>query len=108
MNKSLVNEYRAEFEYWLSGAPILVRYYDYEDGEHKEWKEVDDKYNWDDSNIYKPQFIRNDKYVEFRKALFDKTKKVEVKVLGLTDWFECKKKEFQEFSNYNEYRIVDR
>lgn len=46
MNTELIKKYKAEFDHFLNGGELLIRYYDYEDREYKELKEVDRNYNW--------------------------------------------------------------
>ena len=85
MNLRLIKEYEKEFLHMLHGGTILSRVMtsDEDSETYTIWYKVDDKvlalekwtsdYLFNLSDIkceyYKPQFIINDEYVEFRKAL---------------------------------------
>ena len=103
MNIELIKKYKAEFDHFLNGGELLIRYYDYEDREYKEWKEVDKNYNWDDGSLHKaPQFIINDEYSELRKALCD-GKTVQAYYKFNDTWNDIIKPEFKD--NVSNYRI---
>ena len=83
MNKQLINKYKPEFDHWLNEGSILARVItsDEDDFMYTIWYVVDSNdlekwkaeylFNLTNTQIeyYKPQFIINDEYVEFRKAL---------------------------------------
>ena len=103
MNTELIKKYKAEFDHFLNGGELLIRYYDYEDREYKEWKEVDRNYNWNDGSLYKaPQFIINDNFSELRKALCD-GKTVQAYYKFNDTWNDIIKPEFKD--NVSNYRI---
>ena len=103
MNTELIKKYKAEFDHFLNGGELLIRYYDYEDREYKEWKEVDRNYNWNDGSLYKaPQFIINDNFSELRKALCD-GKTVQAYYKFNNTWNDIIKPEFKD--NVSNYRI---
>ena len=103
MNTELIKKYKAEFDHFLNGGELLIRYYDYEDREYKEWKEVDRNYNWNDGSLYKaPQFIINDNFSELRKALCD-GKTVQAYYKFNDTWNYIIKPEFKD--NVSNYRI---
>ena len=103
MNTELIKKYKAEFDHFLNGGELLIRYYDYEDREYKEWKEVDRNYNWNDGSLYKaPQFIINDNFSELRKALCD-GKTVQAYYKFNNTWNYIIKPEFKD--NVSNYRI---
>ncbi len=103
MNIELIKKYKAEFDHFLNGGELLIRYYDYEDREYKEWKEVDRNYNWDDGGLHKaPQFIINDEYSIFAKALCD-GKTVQAYYKFNDTWNDIIKPEFKD--NVLNYRI---
>ena len=103
MNTELIKKYKAEFDHFLNGGELLIRYYDYEDREYKEWKEVDRNYNWNDGSLYKaPQFIINDEFSELRKALHD-GKTVQAYYKFNDTWNDIIKPEFKD--NVSNYRI---
>ena len=60
MNKELIKKYKKEFDYWLNGGELLSKHPDEND-----WYNVTTVL-WNNPNI---QYIINDKFVEFRKAL---------------------------------------
>ena len=62
MNKAVIKKYRECFDWWLDGGQLQTRNIKYIDGISSEWHVTVIPYcNY--------QFIINDKYVEFRKAL---------------------------------------
>lgn len=67
MNKELIKTYFKEFDYWLNGGSVLS----INCLNTLEWTEVDCDRYWDthQAGEYKPIFVINDEYVEFRKAL---------------------------------------
>lgn len=83
MNKQLINKYKPEFDHWLNEGSILARVItsDEDDFMYTIWYVVDSNdlekwkaeylFNLTNTQIefYQPQFIINDEYVEFRKAL---------------------------------------
>ena len=103
MNTELIKKYKAEFDHFLNGGELLIRYCDYEDRKYKEWKEVDRNYNWNDGSLYKaPQFIINDNFSELRKALCD-GKTVQAYYKFNDTWNDIIKPEFKD--NVSNYRI---
>lgn len=79
MNKELIKQYKAEFDYWLNGGKLLARRWisDPNDGDYSYtiWYEIGQE-GWDIDKIFnysleydKVQIVIDDKYVEFRKAL---------------------------------------
>lgn len=83
MNKQLINKHKPEFDHWLNGGSLLARVItsDEDDFMYTIWYIVDNNdldvwkatylFSLTDKQIeyYKPQFVINDEYVEFRKAL---------------------------------------
>lgn len=83
MNKQLINKYKPEFDHWLNGGSLLARVItsDEDNFMYTIWYIVDNNdldvwkatylFSLTDKQIeyYKPQFVINDEYVEFRKAL---------------------------------------
>lgn len=103
MNTELIKKYKAEFDHFLNGGELLIRYCDYENREYKEWKEVGRNYNWNDGRLYKaPQFIINDNFSELRKALCD-GKTVQAYYKFNDTWNDIIKPEFKD--NVSNYRI---
>ena len=82
MNKELIKKYKTEFNHYINGGSVLARRLVADNNELKYtiWYEVDamDLPIWTASYLfslnetqvefYKPQFVINDKFVEFRKA----------------------------------------
>lgn len=79
MNKELIKQYKAEFDYWLNGGKLLARRWvsDPNDGDcsYTIWYEIGQE-GWDIDKVFnysleydKVQIIIDDEYVEFRKAL---------------------------------------
>lgn len=79
MNKELIKQYKAEFDHWLDGGTLLARRWiiDDNDGDtsYTIWYSIGWE-GWEEDKIFntsieydKTQFIINDEYVEFRKAL---------------------------------------
>lgn len=67
MNKELIKKYKKEFDYWLNGGNLLCT--DWRNNS-KNW--IDADADGDDFTYIGPKppiFIKNDKYVKFRKAL---------------------------------------
>lgn len=62
MNKALINKYKTEFDHWLKDGKLL-----YNCGQT--WIECLKSFRWDNDIRNDLQFIINDEYVEFRKAL---------------------------------------
>jgi hypothetical protein len=67
MNKELIKKYREEFEYWLNGGDLEIKFLN---DTKARWKVVEKTANalWD----FEPnevQYVIKDSYVEFRKAL---------------------------------------
>lgn len=60
MNKELIKKYKAEFDHWLNGGELLSKHPD-----ESNWYLVT-VVLW---NSPKMQYVINDEYVEFRKAL---------------------------------------
>ena len=103
MNTELIKKYKAEFDHFLNGGELLIRYCDYENREYKEWKEVGRNYNWDDGSLYKaPQFIINDNFSELRKALCN-GKTIQAYYEFNNTWNDIIKPEFKD--NVSNYRI---
>ena len=87
MNKELIKKYKKEFDHWLNEGSLLARVItsDEDDFLYTIWYEVDNKalalgewtsdylFNLTDiqTNYYKPQFIINDEYSIYRKALIE-------------------------------------
>lgn len=87
MNKELIKKYKKEFDHWINEGSLLARVItsDEDDFLYTIWYEVDNKvlaleewtsnylFNLTDiqTNYYKPQFIIDDEYVEFRKAIIE-------------------------------------
>lgn len=85
MNKELILKYRNEFNHWIDGGKLLARVItsDEDDFTYTVWHEVDDiVLNFDkwkatylfglsekEADYYKPQFVINDEYSIYRKAL---------------------------------------
>ena len=65
MNKELIKKYKAEFEHWLNGGEVLFFYWDDWFSSTKNPKMTFNHNNPEDVKNY----IINDEYVEFRKAL---------------------------------------
>ena len=100
MNLELIKKYEKEFLHMLHGGTILSRVLtsDEDDETYTIWYEVnacnnmekwssDYLFNLSDikCEYYKPQFIINDEYVEFRKALTE-GKTVQFKSLIIQTW----------------------
>ena len=68
MNKELINKYKPEFDHWLNGGSVLIRSMDYEDHKYTQFTEIDRDHKWDNFQ-YEQQYIINDEYSKFRKAL---------------------------------------
>lgn len=64
MNKELIKKYKTEFDHWLNGGKLL-----YNCGQS--WIECLKSFRWDNDVRNDLQFIINDEYVEFRKALVE-------------------------------------
>lgn len=64
MNKDLIKKYKPEFDHWLNGGKLL-----YNCGQS--WIECLKVFRWDNDVRNDLQFIINDEYVEFRKALVE-------------------------------------
>lgn len=83
MSKQLINKYKPEFDHWLNEGSILARVItsDEDDFMYTIWYMVDSNNleKWKATSLfsltntqiefYKPQFVINDEYSEFRKAL---------------------------------------
>lgn len=68
MNKELIKKYKAEFEHWLNGGNILVRFTTAKNP--YKWYNIEEDFDAKSWNgHYGAQYIIDDEYVEFRKAL---------------------------------------
>jgi len=71
MNKELIRKYKAEFNWWLDGGEVLIRFYN-----HSEWELINDD-NLDEDHFWSNEIgsfkelkvVIKDKYYPFRKAL---------------------------------------
>ena len=77
MNKKLIDKNIHEFMHWLRGGSILVSEYCYDEYKYYDWTVVPSNSEWDYSELYKPRFVINDKYVKLRIAATE-GKKIEV------------------------------
>ena len=77
MNKELIDKNICEFMHWLRGGNILAQEYCYDENKYSDWSKVPSDSIWDYSNIYKPRFVINDKYIELRIAAIE-GKKIEI------------------------------
>ena len=68
MNKESIKKYKNEFDHWLNGGSVLIRSMDYEDHKYTQFTEIDRDHKWDNFQ-YEQQYIINDEYSKFRKAL---------------------------------------
>ena len=107
MNKQLINKYKPEFDHWLNEGSLLARVItsDEDDFMYTIWYQVDSNnldvwkaeylFNLTDTQIkyYKPQFIINDEYVEFRKALAE-DKVIEYLGQSSNVWHEVQEPDF--------------
>lgn len=82
MNKALIKKYKAEFEHWMNGGKLL-----YNCG--NVWIEVLSGFRWDNNVRNDYQFIIDDEYVEFRKALAE-GKTIQYYVDGFVGWQDVK------------------
>lgn len=65
MNRSVINQWSAEFNYWATGGKVLCT------SHHGEWIPVDNSgTEFEEASIYR-SFILNDDMVEIRKAFID-------------------------------------
>ena len=69
MNIELIKKYKAEFDHFINGGSIIKLAWDYEDHQYISYGGLPKDYDWKEDGFYKPIFIINDEYVEFRKAL---------------------------------------
>ena len=70
MNKALIKKYKAEFEHWLNGGNLLVRFATAKNP--YKWYNIEEDFDAKSWNgHYGAQYIIDDKYVEFRKALVE-------------------------------------
>lgn len=67
MNREIINKYSKEFDTWVNGKSVLWRYV----GKGEPWYQVKkngDPFTLDNTNL---EYIINDDYVKFRKAIKD-------------------------------------
>lgn len=72
MNRELIKKYKKEFDYWLDNPDNLL-FKSNIDKESK-WRKFDDSgddWTWTHHYNDKVQFIIDDEYVEFRKAIIE-------------------------------------
>lgn len=107
MNKELINKYKPEFDHWLNGGSLLARVItsDEDDFMYTIWYTVDSNNleKWKATSLfsltntqieyYKPQFVINDGYVEFRKALAE-GKVIEYLRQSSNVWHEVREPDF--------------
>ena len=77
MNKRLIVKNINEFMHWLRGGDILISEYCYDEYKYSDWTVVPSNSEWDYSELYKPRFVINDKYVKLRIAATE-GKKIEI------------------------------
>lgn len=95
MNKELIKKYKTEFDHWLKEGKLL-----YNCGQS--WIECLKSFRWDNDVRNDLQFIINDEYVEFRKAIAE-GKTIQVNNLFDESWTDIKDVKFT--GNVKMYRI---
>lgn len=107
MNKELIKKYKPEFDHWLNGGSLLARVItsDEDDFMYTIWYMVDSNNleKWKATSLfsltntqikyYKPQFVINDEYSEFRKALAE-GKTIEYIGQSSNVWHEVQESDF--------------
>ena len=114
MNRELIKQYKAEFDHWLDGGTLLARRWviDDNDGDasYTIWYPIDSAF-WEAEKIFntsleydKTQFVINDEYVEFRKALAE-GKTIQYYVDGFVGWQDVTSVADHPMKGANQYRI---
>ena len=98
MNKKLIDKNIHEFMHWIRRGSVLVSECCYDEYKYSDWTEVSSNNEWDYSDIYKPIFVINDKYVEFRKALAE-GKVVQEQDYYTKEWIDMKSDNFHDASD---------
>lgn len=100
MNKELIKKYKSEFDHFINGGSILVKYANLSEAQlgYEDWHE--DEMVFDTRLDYK--IVINDEYSELRKALCD-GKTIQVYYKFNDTWNDTIKPEFE--GNVSNYRI---
>lgn len=106
MNKELIKKYKPEFEHWLNGGKLLVRFATAKNP--YKWYNIEEDFDAKSWNgHYGAQYIIDDSYSDYRKALAE-GKPVQVNV-NYWAFPETDTKNYQDlsidFTNWNKYSV---